>query len=100
MIPWPMIALVAFGAVWPLAAAADEAYKLWVDGWVCPYCAYGVEKNLRAVDGVKHIDIHVYEGYAIVTTEDAAAFDEEVARRAVRDAGFTLRRFERVSAPD
>lgn len=93
-------AVLTLASAWAPAATADEAYKLRVDGWVCAYCAYGVEKKLRAVEGVKDIEVHVYEGYAVVTTEDDAGFDEASARRAVRDAGFTLRGFERVSAAD
>ena len=38
----------------PVAAmAVSPAYKLQVDGLACPFCAYGVEKKLNAVNGVK-----------------------------------------------
>ncbi len=30
-----------------------------VDGLACPFCAYGVEKKLKRVEGVKSIDVRI-----------------------------------------
>ena len=35
-----------------MAQAADRRYELHVDGMACPYCAYGIEKKIKALDGV------------------------------------------------
>ena len=29
-----------------------------VDGLACPFCAYGLEKNLKEIDGVENIEIN------------------------------------------
>ena len=91
-----LIAAVAFGplvfgsnVVW-----ADQVYKLQIDGLACPFCAYGVEKKLKSVEGVKSLEVSINKGAIIMALEDDADFDEEEARRLVEDAGFALRGFE------
>ena len=75
------LAMLLFAAT---AAVADShVYKLYVDGLACPFCAYGVES----------IDIEIDDGVVLVTLADGATLDEATARRAVDQAGFTLREF-------
>lgn len=89
--------LLAF--LWPLAATTDDggdAYTLQVDGLACPFCTYGIEKELLSVQGVEQVDTDIKEGVVIVTMQEGADLDESTARQAVSDAGFTLRGFERM----
>ena len=76
------------------AQAAPQAYKLRVDGLACPFCAYGVEKKLNAVKGVQRIEVDIAGGTVTVTMAEGASLDEAAAKKAVKDAGFTLRGFE------
>ena len=78
-----------------VALAAPQAFKLRVDGLACPFCAYGIEKQLSSVDGVQSVDVDIKAGEVIVTMADGVTLDETEARRAVKDAGFDLRSFER-----
>ena len=80
-----------------VALAEPPAFKLRVDGLACPFCAYGIEKELSSVEGVESIDIDIKEGVVIVTMADGVTLDETVARKAIEDAGFDLRSFERGS---
>ena len=77
----------------PVANAASAVYSLKVDGLACPFCAYGIEKKLSAIDGVEDIKVDIKEGQVIVTMADGTSLSEQRARRAVTDAGFTLRAF-------
>ena len=77
----------------PVAHAGSAVYSLQVDGLACPFCAYGIEKKLSAIDGVEKIDVDIKEGQVIVTLADGASLSEDRARQAVKDAGFTLRAF-------
>lgn len=81
--------LVALWSVTP-ARAEGSSYRLEVDGLACPFCAYGVEKKLNALDGVERLETNIKEGVVIVTMKDGAELDEANARQAVKDAGFTL----------
>lgn len=76
------------------AFAAQQAYKLRVDGLACPFCAYGIEKKLGAIKGVQRIEVDIATGIVTVTMAEGASLDEATAKQAVKDAGFTLRGFE------
>ena len=78
------------------AVAAPQLYKLGVDGLACPFCAYGVEKKLKAVKGVEKVDVDIKTGNVIVTVVEGAVFDQATAKKAVTEAGFTLRGFEKL----
>ncbi|MFQ5773754.1 MAG: heavy-metal-associated domain-containing protein [Kiloniellaceae bacterium] len=83
----------------PVAAfAAQTQYQLRVDGLACPFCAYGIEKELTRTDGVEGIDVDINAGTVTVTMADGAAMTEAQASRIVEDAGFTLSGFEEVMA--
>ncbi|GJL71981.1 MAG: hypothetical protein NMNS01_11800 [Nitrosomonas sp.] len=77
--------------------AAQPIYKFHVDGLACPFCAYGIEKKLNALEGVERIEMNIKDGVVVVTMKNGSALDEAVARKAVKDAGFTLNGFERLS---
>ena len=87
-----VLALAVPGAT--SAIADSHIYKLYVDGLACPFCAYGVEKQVGRLENVESVDILIDEGIVAVTMTSGKTLDEVSARRAVSDAGFTLRKFE------
>jgi copper chaperone CopZ len=90
---------LALAVMWVSAAwAAVTSYRLQVDGLACPFCAYGIEKKLGALEGVDKVETHLKEGAVIVTMVDGANLDEATAKQAVEAAGFTLNGFEPVEA--
>ncbi|RMD62065.1 MAG: copper chaperone [Alphaproteobacteria bacterium] len=82
------------------AAAFATQYQLKVDGLACPFCAYGIEKQLTRTDGVKEIEIDINAGTVTVTMAEGARLSREQAKRIVEDAGFTLRNFAELPAAD
>ena len=81
-----------------IAFAAPAQYQLRVDGLACPFCAYGIEKELNRTDGVESIRIDINAGTVTVTMAEGATMTEAQASRIVEDAGFTLGGFEEVRA--
>ncbi len=81
-----------------IAFAAPTQYQLQVDGLACPFCAYGIEKELNRTDGVESIQIDINAGTVTVTMGEGATMTEAQAGRIVEDAGFTLGGFEKVQA--
>ena len=81
-----------------LGQQADIRYKLYIDGLACPFCAYGIEKQLGKLAGVERIDIEIGAGTLTLTLAGDADLDEASARRAVEAAGFALEKVERVGA--
>jgi len=89
------LVLVATGVL-----AAPLSYQLRVDGLACPFCAYGIEKKLGALEGVQSVETNIKDGVVIVIMQDGFALDEATAKKAVKEAGFSLRKLEPVqSAP-
>ena len=97
---WRGTLLALVGALISASAFAAQAYKLRVDGLACPFCAYGIEKQLKAVKGVEKVDVDIKTGHVNVTVAEGTAFDEATAKKAVTDAGFTLRGFEKIPGPE
>ena len=89
-------------AVWlvsPSAEAQQTApglYSLHVDGLACPFCAYGIEKQLTRIEGVEHIAIDIETGRVLLTMARDVELNESTARKAIEAAGFSLRDFEQV----
>ena len=87
-----MITLTILGLICSVSAiAAGTQYDMRVDGLACPYCAYGIEKKLNAIDGVEKIDVDLDNGRVIVTVADGVRLTEEQMTTLFHDAGFTYR---------
>jgi len=84
----------------PVAQAAGPSYALQVDGLACPFCAYGIEKKLSSIKGVEDTRVNIKTGEVIVVMGEGVPLSEELARRKVKEAGFTLRAFSRRSGGD
>lgn len=97
------LAVFLFMASWTAPAYSGDqnaVYTLQADGLACPFCAYGIEKQLSTIEGVKSVDTEIKSGTVIVTMHDGASLDEAVAKEAVDAAGFTLREFKREGAAE
>jgi copper chaperone CopZ len=94
--------LAAFLAVffWTVPVQAQETnpvYTLKADGLACPFCAYGIEKQISKIESVEKVETDIKAGAVVVTMKEGASLNEAQAREAVEAAGFTLRGFERES---
>lgn len=68
--------------------------KMEIHGLACPYCAFGMEKELKRISGVENVEIHLEEGLAYMALPAVQVPSEEDLGRIVTDAGFTLKRIE------
>ena len=78
--------------------AGVQSLSLQVDGLACPFCAYGLEKKLKKVEGVEKLKIDVESGRVdLIVKGDVKLGDGakpglvSLARKAVKDGGFTAR---------
>ena len=86
------IAITMLALVWSVAAlAAGTQYRMQVDGLACPYCAYGVEKKLKGIEGVEKIDVDLEKGLVTVNVREGVALTEPQLVQLFKDAGFTYR---------
>jgi len=66
-----------------------------VDGLSCPFCTYGLEKNLKKVKGIESVSIDMKTGHATVTLKQDVRVEDQALRQAVKKAGFTARKITR-----
>ncbi|MBU6297474.1 MAG: heavy-metal-associated domain-containing protein [Alphaproteobacteria bacterium] len=89
-------ALVTSATAAEQSESAPARYKIVVDGLACPFCAYGIEKKLSAIDGVRTVQTDIASETVTVTMAPGKTLDKATAARAVKDAGFTMHDFEEV----
>ncbi len=74
--------------------AAETHYQLQVNGLVCPFCEFNVEKKLSKIDGVLKVKANLKEGLVSVLVADGETLPEDIVRQAITEAGFTLKSIE------
>lgn len=62
-----------------------------IGGLACPFCAYGIEKRLKKIDGVAELSVLLEEGKVQLKLEEGATVSEERLQQAVAEAGFEAR---------
>ena len=68
-----------------------QQYQLRVDGLACAYCAYGIEKKLKKIDGVRDIDVDLDRGLVTVNVNKSVELAEQQMVQLFKDTGFTYR---------
>ncbi len=82
--------LVALFVMLPLTGVAEVTQAvISVDGMSCPFCAFGVEKKLKTVNGTDEVVVDMKNGTATLVAEDGKSIDIAQIGKAVRAAGFT-----------
>ena len=59
------------------------------DGLSCSFCAYGLEKKFKEIDGALNIKIDIKSGILTFQMQKGKTIDKEAIRKYVKDAGFT-----------
>ena len=73
------------------AGAQITSIAIRVDGLACPFCAFSLEKKIRAVEGTKEPVINIEQGVVTLTPLGDVSIDFDDLREAVTNAGFTPR---------
>ncbi len=84
------ITAALFVSLTQVVLAATTVYSIRVDGLACPYCAYGIEKKLNKIDGVKFINMDLDKGLVTVESYDVKLSDSQL-QQLFQDSGFTYR---------
>lgn len=87
-----LIVPVLIGLLWlpaTLNAADQEVVEIAVSGLACPFCAYGLEKNLIKLAEVETATIDLAANSARVILKPGQKADLEAIKKAITKAGFT-----------
>ena len=81
-------------------SAIDRTYiKIEVHGLSCPFCAYGLEKNLKSIEGVENVVISVSESAATLSVPKDKEPTKKRLKKVVKDAGFTAKEIKYSDKP-
>ncbi len=80
----------------PSDVLAGASVRLKVNGMVCPFCAYGLEKRLGEIASVDAVLIRISDGLVQIRTKEDQELTDEVLEDAVKKSGFTLTEIERL----
>jgi len=101
-----IIILIAIGAISLLNTElmAQESngktyLEIRVDGLSCPFCAYGLEKKLKKLDGAANLRIELEEGIVRLEVPTDKKPSKEDLSKIVTDAGFTPREIKFSDTP-
>ena len=68
---------------------AIKKVEVRVDGLSCPFCAYGLEKKLKTIEGIQNLKIEIAKGLVTFSLTEGNSVDEEEIKKIVKEAGFT-----------
>lgn len=85
-----LILPLLIGLATPVQAQVEKI-TLRVDGLACPFCAYGLEKKLKKLDGHRSLKVLINEGKVVVEWRRDKPLNLANIKKAVDEAGFTLR---------
>ncbi len=80
-----------------VAWAQAPKYSVGVDGMSCPFCVYGLEKQLKKIEGVARVETDLAQGEIVVSMKDGDTLQRESVDQAVTQAGFNMRSFKETS---
>lgn len=79
--------------------AQSKQVNVRVDGLSCPFCAYGLEKKFKKIEGANDIKIDVDKGLLTFTMDEDKTVTEEEIKKKVKQAGFTPKEITYSEAP-
>ncbi len=71
-----------------------KTYTIWVDGLACPFCSYGIEKQLSKLPGVGSVKTSIKSSTVTLKTKNNQTLTSAQMRAAVKRAGFSVRKIK------
>jgi copper chaperone CopZ len=82
-------------------ATSDTAatIEMTVNGLVCAFCAQGIEKKLRKFPAAAEVVVNLEHRLVAVALKDGQDIPDTDLRKALTDAGYTVKAISRSEAP-
>ena len=74
----------------PSEVLTGATVRLKVNGMVCPFCAYGLEKRLQEITSIDAVLIRISDGLVQIRTKEDQELTDEVLADVVKKSGFSL----------
>jgi len=88
----------------PLIAQVETAQemvyiKIEIKGMACPFCAFGMEKELKKVAGVDKVEIVLKKGLAYISTPISQKPMKKILEKIIINGGFSVGKIEFSETP-
>ena len=80
----------------PSEVLTGATVRLKVNGMVCPFCAYGLEKRLQEIARIDAVLIRISDVLVQIRTKEDQELTDEVLADVVKKSGFSLIEIERL----
>jgi len=81
------------------ASARAGTIEMNVNGLVCAFCAQGIEKQLRKFPATADVVVSLEQKLVAVSLKDGQDIPDAELRRALTNAGYTVKAIERTQTP-
>lgn len=71
------------------ASISSDQIEVQVNGMACPFCAYGIQKKLRALPGARDVKVDLEASRATFEAPSGSITELQV-KQAIKDAGFSV----------
>jgi copper chaperone CopZ len=95
LLPTVLISLLLTAA----ASAQGATIEMNVNGLVCAFCAQGIEKQLRKFPATADVVVSLEHKLVAVALKDGQDIPDAELRRALTNAGYTVKTIERTQTP-
>jgi copper chaperone CopZ len=89
-----MLAMLAVSAT-----SAAATIEMTVNGLVCAFCAQGIEKKLKKFPATLEVVVSLEHRLVAVSVKDGQDIPDADLRKALSDAGYTVKSIERTQTP-
>jgi copper chaperone CopZ len=81
------------------ATSAAATIEMAVNGLVCAFCAQGIEKKLKKFPATAEVVVNLEHRIVAVSLKDGLDIADADLRKALTDAGYTVKSIERTDTP-
>jgi copper chaperone CopZ len=81
------------------ASSGAATIEMTVNGLVCAFCAQGIEKKLKKFPATAEVVVNLEHRLVAVSLKEGQDITDADLRRALTDAGYTVKSIERTGTP-
>jgi mercuric ion binding protein len=81
------------------ATSSAATIEMTVNGLVCAFCAQGIEKKLKKFPATAEVVVNLEHRLVAVALKDGQDISDTDLRKALTDAGYTVKSIERTETP-
>jgi copper chaperone CopZ len=81
------------------SSSTAATIEMTVNGLVCAFCAQGIEKKLKKFPATSEVVVNLDHRLVAVALKDGQDISDEELRKALTDAGYTVKAIARTETP-